>query len=93
MSRIPPYDGSNYPSIPGVTIAPSAFKHGVVAQGKFIAQEVYAVSSAQLLALQTTAIQLVGAFGAGWALIPTDLALQYKFGATAYTIGNADNVF
>ena len=63
----------------------------------------YILTSANLLALQTTAIQLVAApvsstLGnavppAGFALIPTSLRAEYKFGATAYTIGNADNAF
>jgi hypothetical protein len=95
MPFIPPYDGSSYPDAAGSPnpIFPSVFKHGVVAQGKYMAQVVYNVSSAQLLALQTTAIQLVVGVGAGWAILPTSLYLQYKFGTTAYTIGNADNRF
>jgi hypothetical protein len=95
MGFIATYDGSNFPdSANSVTpVTPSVFKHGIVASGKFIAQVVYQLTSAQLLALQTTAIQLVGAFGAGWALLPTSMSVQYKFGATAYTIANADNRF
>jgi hypothetical protein len=92
---IPTYDESNFPDNANspTPVTPSVFKHGVVAQGKFIAQVVYQLTSAQLLALQTTAIQLVGAFGAGWALLPTSMSVQYKYGTTAYTIGNADNRF
>lgn len=49
------------------------------------------LTSAQLLAMQTTAIQLVPAPGPGRAVIPRKLVLIYRYGATAYTIGNADN--
>lgn len=61
----------------------------------------YVLSSAQLLALQTTAVLLVAppittGLGnlvppAGYAFIPTSLRAEYKFVTTAYTIGNADN--
>lgn len=51
------------------------------------------LSSAQLLAIQTTAITLVAAPGAGKMLIPLKLVLSYKFNTTAYTIANADNAF
>jgi hypothetical protein len=61
------------------------------------------LTSAQLLALQTTAVQLVAPpvtslLGnavppAGFVYVPTSLRAEYKFGATAYTIGNADNNF
>jgi len=61
------------------------------------------LSSAQLLALQTTAVQLVSppvtsGLGnavppAGFVYVPTTLRAEYKFGATAYTIANADNAF
>ena len=63
------------------------------------------LTSAQLLALQTTAVQLVAppplTSGSpsylippsGFVYIPTYMTMQYKFGGTAYTIGNADNKF
>lgn len=61
----------------------------------------YILTSAQLLALQTTAVQLVAPpvtslLGnavppAGFAFIPTSLRAEYKFATTAYTIANADN--
>lgn len=61
----------------------------------------YVLSSAQLLALQTTAVLLVPAptttaLGnltppAGYAFVPTSLRAEYKFVTTAYTVGNADN--
>jgi hypothetical protein len=66
----------------------------------------YQLSSAQLLALQTTAVLLVpppatpSGLGnlvppAGYAFIPTSLRAEYVFltAGTAYTIGNADNAF
>ena len=62
----------------------------------------YQLSSAQLLALQTTAVLLVpppitpSGLGnlvppAGYAYIPTSLRAEYVFKTTAYTIANADN--
>lgn len=96
MGFIPIYDGASYPDSLNYytnSITPSVFKHGVVAQGKFIGQVAYILSSAQLLALQTTAIQLLNALGSNWALYPTSLALQYRYGTTAYTIANSDNRF
>src|SRR5882724_383055 len=65
----------------------------------------YQLSSAQLLALQTTAVLLVpppitSGLGnlvppAGYAFVPTSLRAEYVFptAGTAYTIGNADNAF
>lgn len=89
MALIPTYDSSNYPT----SISPTSFPYSIVSGGKLTTQLVYNVSSAQLLALQTTAIALVAALGASWAIVPNSMALQYKFGTTAYTIGNADNKF
>ena len=61
----------------------------------------YVLTTAQLLALQTTAVTLVAAPIAsglgnitpskGYAFIPTSLRAEYVFNTTAYTIGNADN--
>jgi len=51
------------------------------------------LTTAQLLAIQTTAINIVPAPGAGFLLVPLQLVAQYKFGATAYTLANADNAF
>jgi hypothetical protein len=64
------------------------------------------ITSAQLLALNTTAIQLVappitGAGipsyqippGGGFIYTPTAMSMQYKFGGTAYTIGGTSPVF
>jgi len=64
----------------------------------------YQLSSAQLLAVQTTAVLLVSppaspsGLGnlvppAGYAFIPVNMRAEYVFGGTAYTIGNADNAF
>jgi hypothetical protein len=58
--------------------------------------------SADLLALQTTAIQLVSAPltgggimtpPAGFVLFPIRMAAEYVYNSTAYTIANADNAF
>jgi hypothetical protein len=49
------------------------------------------LTSAQLLALQTTPIQLAAAPGPGKFLVPKRLVLQFKKKVTAYTLGNADN--
>lgn len=51
------------------------------------------LTSAQLLALQTTAIQIVPPPGNGFYLRPGKLSLQFKPKTTAYTIANADNAF
>ena len=62
------------------------------------------ITSAQLLALQSTAIPLVAAPTVtglpsytvppgGYLYVPQTMTLQYKYGGTAYTIGNADNRF
>lgn len=61
------------------------------------------LTPAQLLALQTTPVQLVAAPTVtglgnlvppnGYLYVPTALTIEYKFGGTAYTIGNADNIF
>lgn len=60
------------------------------------------LTAANLLALQTTAIQLIDAPmtggglltpPAGFALFPIRMAAEYVFGTTAYTIANADNAF
>jgi len=60
----------------------------------------YKLTSAQLLALPGTIVQLVPApglapkgLGSSIVLIPTRLVLQYLFNTTAYTLGNADNKF
>lgn len=79
--------------------------NGIASMG--IAQDcavVYQLTTAQLLALQTTAVQLIAAPitsglpsylvpPGGFAFVPTTMTAEYKFGGTAFTIGNADNAF
>lgn len=83
----------------------SGFPNGSVNMG--IASDcgvVYPLTVAQLLALQTTAVQLVAppTFAGlpsylvppgGFLYVPTTMTMEYKFGGTAYTIGNANNAF
>jgi hypothetical protein len=65
---------------------------------------VYTLTTAQLLALNATAVQLVAppastaglsylAPPAGFVYVPTTLTAQYDFEGTAFTVGNADNAF
>lgn len=63
---------------------------------------VYQFTSAQLLALNTTAVQIVAppittGLGnlippGGYIYVPTTMTCQYKFGGTAYTIGGTTPV-
>jgi hypothetical protein len=48
------------------------------------------VSSAELLALATTPIQLIAAPGAGKVIAPFMFAMQYKAGSTPYTLAGGD---
>lgn len=88
MSLITPYDSSDYPNF-----STTAFPNGVLTSGKLALQVAYLLSSAELKALQTTAILLAATPGAGFMLDPRAMLLQYKFLTTAYTIANADNNF
>lgn len=64
---------------------------------------VYTLTTAQLLALQSIAVQLVAppvttGLGnlvplGGYLYVPTTLMANYDFEGTAFTIGNADNAF
>jgi hypothetical protein len=60
----------------------------------------YQFTSAQLLALPGTKVQLVASppvpphgFGSAFALVPEAWFVQFKPKTTAYTLGNADNKF
>jgi hypothetical protein len=63
----------------------------------------YLLTTAQLLALQTTPVQLIAAPNvtaqgnltppAGYLIVPTTMTAQYDFEGTAFTLGNADNAF
>ena len=72
---------------------PTAYPTGLVV-GSLLANNItITLTSAQLLVLQTTAVQLVNApglppkgFGSSMMLNPTGMTLQYIFGGTAYTI-------
>src|SRR5258708_20969102 len=96
MALIQPYDGSIFPmdlSKNPSQLTPTVFMAGVMSSGRFSLRATYQLSSAELKALQTTAVQLAPAPGVGFALMAQSMILQYKFLTTAYTIGNADNVF
>lgn len=98
MSLITTYTGFDFLNYKGETgqskgIGPTALTEGVISQGLLYVQAVYTLSSAQLLALQTTAVTLVQAPGTSYALVPDSISAQYKFNTTAYTIANADNAF
>jgi hypothetical protein len=84
----------------------TGFPSGIALGGIPIRGASYQLSSAQLLALQTTAVTLwpppgevivTGAGGQtppnGYALVPIRLEAEYIYGTTAYTVGNADNAF
>lgn len=96
MPQITPYDASIFPldvnkNPSGLT--PTALPNGILDAGKFDLRSTYTLTSAQLKVLQTTAVQLAAAPGAGFVLVPFRLTVQYEFVTTAYTIGNADNAF
>jgi hypothetical protein len=96
MPLIPTYDASLFPmdlTKNPSQLTPTAFPSGLMGSGEFTLQLAYQLTSAQLLALQTTAVQLAPAPGLLFALMPKFMSVQYKFGGTAYTIGNADNAF
>jgi len=79
----------------------SGFPNGVVVGTMPILGVRYVLTTAQLLALQTTAVLLVSppiASGLGnitpskgYAFVPTSLRAEYVFNTTAFTIANADN--
>ena len=49
------------------------------------------LTSAQLKALQTTAITIAPAPGTGYTIQPVSAFMEYIYNTTAYTLGNADN--
>jgi len=91
-----PFDAQEFYFDPQPTVFPS----GLVIAGVMSNAICVTLTSAQLLALNATAIQLANApgtppkgFGSSIVLLPTFLYLQYIYNSTAYTIGNADNRF
>jgi hypothetical protein len=96
MTQIAPYDASIFPlnlvANPS-QLTPTALPFGCILGGRLSLRSTYTLTSAQLKALQTTAVQLAPAPGPLLVLVPTQLMLQFKFVTTTYTIGNADNAF
>lgn len=86
-----------YVSIPTGTVSFTVFADPVVAgqspPGAGANTVTTVLTSAQLLALQTTAIKVAPAPPMGFFIKPRTMSLQYKFKTGAYTIGNADNAF
>src|SRR5260221_1520480 len=78
---------------------PTAYPSGLVVGGVMSGAVAITLTSAQLLALNVTPIQLLNApglppkgFGSSMVINPTALFADYVFVGTAYTLGNADNV-
>jgi hypothetical protein len=78
---------------------PTAFPSGIIKGGVMSGSVAITLTSAQLLALAATPIQLLNApglppkgFGTSMVINPVRLFGDYVFGGTAYTLGNADNV-
>lgn len=95
MSAIDPNTlGANYPLW-------TNFPNGASSNGFPQGGTIFTLTTAQLLALQTTAVTITPApsaalgyaIGNGLVLIPKRVTLQYHYGGTAFTIGNADNAF
>lgn len=83
----PPYPLTNYPS-------------GVNSRKRPVMGSAVVLTSAQLLALQTTAVviepspsTLAVAGKVNLLLVVEGMTLEYVFNSVAYTIGNADNAF
>lgn len=78
---------------------PTALPSGIIIGGVISGAVAITLTSAQLLALNVTPIQILNApglppkgFGSSMVINPTALFADYVFGGTAYTLGNADNV-
>lgn len=78
---------------------PTALPGGIVIGGVMRGSVAITLTSAQLLALNATPIQMLNApglppkgFGTSMVINPVRLFADYVFGGTAYTLGNADNV-
>ena len=80
----------------------TGFPSGVGISSQVFRGDKMSISSAQLKALQTTAVNLVPAPTTGggipvppqgFAFYPVRLVVEYLYGTTAYTIANADNAF
>jgi hypothetical protein len=77
------------------------FPNGIASAGVPMIGTQLTLTSAQLKALQTTPVVLVPSPSASpqidgtvnIVLFPTRVVAEYKFGTTAYTLGNADNAF
>jgi len=78
---------------------PTSYVGGVVIGGVMSGAVSITLTSAQLLALAATPVQILNApvgppkgFGSAMIINPTSMLADYVFGGTAYTLGNADNV-
>jgi hypothetical protein len=78
---------------------PTSYGSGIVVGGVMMKSIVVTLTSAQLLNLAATPVQILNApglppkgFGSSLVIVPETLYAQYTFGGTAYTLGNADNV-
>lgn len=81
--------------VPAAAAGDSALVKRLAADGTWVLGTVTRktlITSAQLLAIQTTGIVLAPAIP-GVINVPIKITLRYKFVGTAYTLGNADNQF
>lgn len=78
---------------------PTVYPSGISVGGVMSSAVAITLTSAQLLTLAATPVQILNApglppkgFGSSLIILPTALYADYVFGGTAYTLGNADNV-